>query len=124
MTYVTADLDWPTRMRITKTWHRIANADPDGDLSGRVSASGHGVHIRSRDVLPADVPVAERERRVCCDDPKRIRGDVQDTLCHNQVFFDRKGDAEAGRWVERLDTLLSEYKRSVNLLPEHAGVLR
>lgn len=108
--YVTVDLDDPTRMEIVKAWHNVADATGT-DPQGRLSSSRTGVHIRSHEVLPGHVPIAETIRRMCGDDVKRIEGDIDDALCHNQVLFDGKGGRDAGRWVDDLDALIGQYER-------------
>jgi len=117
--YLTADLDEPTRLEISKAWIQIRNMTGSNNVMGRVSSGGYGVHIRSHEVLPPKVPIAETERRIIGDDQKRIDGDVSDRLCHNQVLFDSKGDKQAGEWHHRLESLIKAYKRSVEILPEN-----
>lgn len=118
MTYITADLDKPTRYEITKAWYTIKRYADNPKLQGRVSSGGYGVHIRSHPILPRNVPVAETQRRLVGDDIKRIEGDVSDKLCHNQVFFDSKGEKTAGQWLDRLNAVIQAYRRSVEILPE------
>lgn len=118
MEMITIDLDWPTKLEIVTAWNRVSRTLPQGSTpQGRVSSGMHGVHIRSHAVLPADVPVNETMRRQCGDDPTRIEGDIRNRLAHNQVFYDKKGNNQAGKWLGDLDELIAEYKRNCEQTP-------
>lgn len=110
---ITVDLDEPTRLEIVMSWTRVDMYDPEGTTEGRVSSNGRGVHIRSRHVLPAVVPINERKRRLCLDDPKRIDGDKSGSLSRPQVLWDKKGNQHAGGWNKHIDGLVTEYQRAV-----------
>lgn len=118
---ITVDLDWPTKMEIVSSWHYL-ESHGNGRVTGRVSSGGHGVHIRAQDRLPHPCPVNEHHRRMAGDDITRLRGDIENDLEHNQVFFTSKQGRKVGRWVESIDLLLSEYDRSSNLTPEQYEV--
>jgi len=117
--YITVDLDWPTVYEIVRSWHRVRRVA--GTPVGRVSASGHGIHIKSDTMPMYPVPEHARERRHCGDDSNRIYGDRTDNREANQVLFDHKAGSDAGPWVETLDRLVAEYRRSCNKTPtQHA----
>jgi hypothetical protein len=119
MTYVTVDLDWPSRLEIIKSWHRVADMS-DAGVEGRVSSSGTGVHIRTAETPVYPTPIAERKRRHAGDDPTRIDGDVSNTLQSNQVLYDCKGESEAREWVGDMEELLDRYVVAVPITPtEH-----
>lgn len=111
MTYVTVDLDKPTRLDIVSAWYNVKSIDPDGNVQGRISSSGEGVHIRSRPVAPFPVPINETERRVCGDDPKRVDIDKENTIESNQVLWDTKYGKEAGEWTTDVNHLVKEYQK-------------
>lgn len=113
---ITVDLDNPTRFEVVKSWEEV-KAFSDGFAEGRISSSGEGVHIRDRQVLPAEVPINERARRVCGDDPTRIEGDKQNRMDRNQVLYSKKGDSEAGEWTDSLEQLIQWYEASNGPLP-------
>jgi hypothetical protein len=115
MSYITIDLDWPRKYEIMVAWNRVEDCGyyPEG----RVSASGHGIHIRSTKLPSYPIGVNESERRYCLDDPKRIAGDIDGDLAVNQVLWDEKDGNEAGEWTDWLDQLLRRYERSVTLTP-------
>jgi hypothetical protein len=112
---LTIDLDWPTKFEIRQTWHRAGRLGyvPEG----RVSASGHGIHIRSSETPTVPIGINESERRYCRDDPARIAGDMENRLPNNQVLWDEKDGKRAGHWTDSLRKLIGRYERSVNLTP-------
>jgi len=111
MRYVTTDLDWPTRTEIVTAWYRVAHVT-DTEPEGRLSQSGHGVHIRSHARRPAETRINEQERRYCLDDPKRIKGDNDGDLYHKQVLF-----SSPHPWVSDLTRLVQQYQRECTLTP-------
>jgi len=119
MTYVSIDLDWPSKTEITKAWYRVEKHATDGPY-GRVSASGHGVHIISDKVLPDPVPVAEESRIHAGDDMDRVRADVEFPNAPNQLTFDKKDGRRADSWTDELNRLIAQYHLETNLTPtEH-----
>jgi hypothetical protein len=116
MTYVSIDLDWPSKLQIIETWHRLKKHTEKGP-EGRLSASGHGVHIRSHRVLPETVGVAEKERIHAGDDMDRLQADVAFPNAPNQLLWDTKDGETAGGWTRTLHKLISRYDRSVALTP-------
>lgn len=84
---------------------------------GRVSASGHGAHIKSKGRPIVPIEINEEERRYANDDKERIHGDKEDRLPNNQVLWDEKNGREAGEWKDDLETLIARYHRSCNLTP-------
>jgi len=115
MSYITIDLDWPSKLYISMCWHRVEGMGYNPE--GRVSSSGHGVHIRSSETPAYPIEINESERRYCGDDPKRIAGDIDDDLNSNQVLWDEKNGSEAGPWTDSLDELIARYTISVNMTP-------
>lgn len=115
MTYVSIDLDWPSKFEITRAWYGVQQYG--GEPRGRVSSGGHGVHIRNRMVLPERVPVAEAPRRDLGDDPKRVDRDVQNSGAPNQLLWDYKHGNRSDEWTDSLTELLSRYSGSVKLTP-------
>jgi hypothetical protein len=79
---------------------------------GRVSQSGHGVHLRDREVFPGDVPLNEYHRRMAGDDLKRIRGDEREDLHGRQILW-----SSGHVWHESVDELIREYEQTCNLTP-------
>jgi len=115
MSCITVDLDWPSKLMIRRTWYRVVTLGYDPE--GRVSASGHGVHIRSKERPVIPIEVNEKERRYANDDKTRIYGDKEDRLPNNQVLWDQKNGQEAGSWTDDLETVIGRYQRSCNLTP-------
>jgi hypothetical protein len=115
MTYITIDLDWPTKLEIRQAWHRAERLGYAPE--GRVSSSGHGVHIRSSNPPSAPIGINESERRYCKDDPARIAGDTENRLPNNQVLWDEKDGKKSGPWADSLHKLIARYERSVTLTP-------
>lgn len=104
----TIDLDDPTDMDVLKAWHRLADHG-DGEVYGRVSSSGSGVHLK---VHGCDEETVEYLRRVCGDDPKRIAFDEGTALKPKQILFSSKPDEEgAGDWTTDMERVLAEYRR-------------
>jgi len=112
---LTIDLDWPTKLQIRQAWHRAERLGYTP--KGRVSASGHGVHIRGSGTPTVPIGINESERRYCRDDPARIAGDKENRLPNNQVLWDEKDGNKAGPWTDGLQTLIARYCRSANLTP-------
>jgi len=115
MSYITVDLDWPSKLSIRRTWYRVETLGYEPQ--GRVSASGHGVHIKSKARPTIPIEINEKERRYAVDDKNRIKGDKENELSSNQVLWDKKGDKEAGPWTDDLDVLVGRYQRSCKLTP-------
>ena len=115
MSYITVDLDWPEKLAVRASWHRLERLGYNPE--GRVSASGHGVHIRSKGRPEIPIEVNERERRYANDDKERIYGDKTDRLPNNQVLWDTKNGDKAGEWTDSLETLIARYDRSCKLTP-------
>jgi len=104
--YITVDLDEPTHDKIVKAWGRVALFGP---VVGRVSKSGNGVHIKSKQTVPQDVPPAPLARWWCLDDEKRIEEDKKNTVDSNQVLWDDTNGLQAGEWQDSLSDLLGDY---------------
>lgn len=118
MSYITVDLDWPSKLMVRRTWYRVETLGYEPE--GRVSASGHGVHIKSKTKPMLPIEINEKERRYANDDKERIHGDKTNRLPNNQVLWDKKGGREAGPWTDELDVLVGRYQRSCELTPtEH-----
>jgi len=109
--YVTTDLDYPSRIEIVTAWNRVSEY-ADGRPYGRVSQSGHGVHIKSHRRREADTPTRAKPRRRCLDDPKRIDGDRAGDLYHKQVLF-----SSPYPWVRSVDRLVRKYESATTLTP-------
>lgn len=109
--YVTIDLDYPTRLEIVTAWKRLESF---GDVEGRLSKSGNGVHLRTTDVPIYPVPIRERQRRIALDDRNRIEADNRSDLNHNQVLWDSPYE-----WTKSVDRLASQYKRKQPLNRRH-----
>lgn len=107
--YVTVDLDEPTHDKIVTAWGRLALFGP---VVGRISKSGNGVHLKSKRVVPQDVPPAPLARWWCLDDEKRIKEDMKNTVDANQVLWDNTDGAKAGEWKKSPKELLAEYEVS------------
>jgi hypothetical protein len=104
----TVDLDDPTDMDILKAWNRLADHG-DGEVYGRVSSSGEGVHLK---VHGCDEDTVERLRRLCGDDVKRRDFDAKTRLKPKQILFSSKpGQDGAGEWTTDMDRVVSEYRR-------------
>lgn len=104
----TVDLDDPTELAVIKAWNRLERYG-DGQVFGRVSSSGSGVHLK---VHGADPDNVDEARRLCGDDAKRRDFDANTTLKPKQIMFSSKPDSEgAGEWTEDIDRVLSEYRR-------------
>jgi hypothetical protein len=116
MTYVTIDLDWPTKLEIAKAWHRVKQHTNDGPY-GRVSSGGCGVHIKSDATLPEPVPVSEPERIHAGDDMDRLEADRQFPNAPNQLLWDKKDGKRPGDWTVTLEVLIWRYEQSIDLTP-------
>jgi len=116
MTYVSVDLDWPSKLEITIAWIRVAKHTTDGPY-GRISASGHGIHIKSHRVLPDPVPVAETERIHAGDDMNRLEADMKFDAAPNQLLWDKKDGQKPGEWADDMDYLIAEYRMETQLTP-------
>lgn len=104
----TIDLDDPTDMEILKAWNRLADHG-DGEVYGRVSSSGSGVHLK---VHGCDEETVDELRLLCGDDEKRRRFDRSTDLKPKQILFSSKPGAEgAGDWTTDRDRVMSEYQR-------------
>lgn len=103
----TIDLDDPTDMEILKVWNRLENHG-DGEVYGRVSSSGSGVHLK---VHGCDEATADELRRMY-DDQKRRRFDADSDLKPKQILFSSKPDGGvAGTWTQDRERVLAEYRR-------------
>lgn len=109
MSYITVDLDDPSVVEVLRAWKRVKYYSDSDKIHGRVSSSGSGVHIASSLETPEDIPVNERERLLCFDDEKRVKGDKYNDIKSNQVLFDSKGGKDSGRWFNNLNDLVKEY---------------
>ena len=103
----TIDLDDPRPLAVVKTWHRLADHG-DGQVKGRVSSSGTGVHLK---VHGCDPDTVDELRRLCRDDAKRRRFDEATATKPKQILFASKPIGEAGEWTDDLDRVLAEYRR-------------
>ena len=120
----TVDLDDPTDMDILKAWNRLADHG-DGEVYGRVSSSGEGVHLK---VHGCDEDTVERLRRVCGDDVKRRDFDAGTDLKPKQILFSSKpAGGEAGEWTTDREAVLAAYRRRAPAAvryPEHPAAGR
>jgi len=104
----TIDLDDPTELDVLKAWNRLERHG-DGQVYGRVSSSGTGVHLK---VHGCDEDTVERLRRLCGDDQKRRDFDANTELKPKQILFSSKpGQEGAGEWTQDRERVMSEYRR-------------
>lgn len=104
----TIDLDDPSELAVIKAWNRLADHG-DGQVYGRVSSSGSGVHLKVHGCEPDTV---EELRLLCGDDQKRRDFDADTALKPKQILFSSKpGQEGAGEWTRDMDRVLSEYRR-------------
>jgi len=104
----TLDLDDPTELAVIKAWNGLEQHG-DGQVFGRVSSSGSGVHLKVHGCDPDIVPEL---RRRYGDDAKRRDFDADTDLKPKQIMFSSKPDSEgAGEWTQDIDRVLSEYRR-------------
>lgn len=115
----TVDLDDPSEFEVLKAWNRLAGYG-DGDVHGRVSSSGRGVHLKVHSVDPEQVDLV---RAVCGDDTRRRAFDAGSTLKPKQILFSSKpSGATAGEWTTDREALLAAYRRRAPATvryPEH-----
>lgn len=104
----TLDLDDPSELAVIQAWNRLADHG-DGEVYGRVSSSGTGVHLK---VHGCDEDTVERLRRQLGDDPKRQTFDENTQLKPKQILFSGKpGHEGAGEWTQDMDRVVAEYRR-------------
>jgi hypothetical protein len=116
----TIDLDDPTELEIIKAWNRMENHG-EGVVYGRVSSSGHGVHLK---VHGCDEATVEQLRMICGDDPKRRQFDAATDLKPKQILFSSKPATEgAGEWSTDIDRVVSEYRRRCPFSVRYTDVL-
>ena len=113
--YVTVDLDDPTHDKIATAWARLSAF---GSVHGRVSKSGTGVHLKSGETVPQDVPTHAHARWYCLDDEKRIEADKRNSIDSNQVLWDMTDGQSAGEWQSTLAGLLARYHVCPERLPK------
>lgn len=115
----TVDLDDPTELAVLKAWNRLERYG-DGQVYGRVSSSGTGVHLK---VHGCDEDTVERLRRLCGDDQKRRDFDANTELKPKQILFSSKpGQEGAGEWTRDIDRVLSEYRRRCPVTTRYPGL--
>jgi hypothetical protein len=116
----TIDLDDPADLDIIKAWNRLADHG-DGEVYGRVSSSGTGVHLK---VHGCDEETVERLRRLCGDDVKRRDFDRRTERKPKQILFSSKpGQEGAGEWSTDIDRVVSEYRRRCPFSVRYTDVL-
>lgn len=104
----TIDLDHPGIHTLTQAWELLAGHG-DGDVYGRVSSSGQGVHLK---VHGCTAEKAERLRIACRDDIRRIKFDEQTSMKPKQILFDCKNGKQAGKWLPDLEKVIEAYSQS------------
>jgi len=115
----TIDLDDPSELAVERAFHKLKQYG-DGQVYGRVSSSGSGVHLKVHGCDPDNVDEA---RRLCGDDEKRRQFDRNSELKPQQILFSSKPDAEgASEWTTDVDAVLSEYRRRCPVETRHPGV--
>lgn len=107
---ITVDLDDPSTFEIIKAWNRLERWG-DGDVHGRVSASGTGVHLKVHG-FRGDVTDTLKPRAIVGDDPDRIYYDSAWEAKPKQILFASKperGD-HAGEWRDNREELLADWR--------------
>lgn len=106
--YVSVDLDEPSIFEVVQSWTRLQELG--GDVKGRVSSSGSGIHLVG-DGIDVNSEKAVEERLYCGDDKYRVHLDVVRDYRPPQTLFDVKQGKRAGEWTRNLDHLIGEYRR-------------
>lgn len=109
---ISIDLDEPTVMRVVSSWHSL---DKLGEVQGRVSSSGNGVHLKCfNHGLSEDKITVVRHR--LGDDKRRIALDQNSEIKPDQIAFTDKLDLETGKWGEAgpwhedMEMLITDYR--------------
>jgi len=106
-TQTTIDLDDPSGLRVLMVWH---NLEQLGEVDGRISASGKGIHIRCTSPEPLTLSEVLLIRQQHADDTQRIHYDM--TAPESKplmILFDRKRGMCADDWRSDPIRLIDRY---------------
>lgn len=103
----TVDLDDPTPADVAAAWATLSTYG-DGDVFGRVSTSGQGVHLKVHQCDPAESLAARLEAG---DDLRRLDLDLGTELKPKQIMFSSKPATDgAGEWTRDMAAVVSAYR--------------
>ncbi len=105
---ISIDLDSPTGIMVFRAWYGLQRC---GYLvSGRISASGNGIHLMG--IMPqfGDIRETYDIRRFLGDDPKRVYFDESAPPGKPQaILFDEKKGKYASEWIDDILQLIDSY---------------
>lgn len=106
-TQTTVDLDNPTGCMVLQVWYSLSNL---GTVTGRISASGNGVHLRC--IHPFQISFADSIliRQQHSDDVQRLWFDMQAPESKpRMILFDVKRGNIVDDWMDDPNRLTERY---------------